>query len=624
MEMNKFCECYNLGHVLSTEKILGGRMHKMYKVETTKGVYAIKELNEKVMKRENSYHNFTQSEKIANLAKKSGIPASCSLSIQGKIIHKFVDNYYMIFEYVNGKTLSDQEITVDYCRKIGRLLARIHQLDFSELGLEEKFIEYSKLYAWENYIKNENFKNMNYRELFLKNYKKYNSLLKRANERYNESNKTLTVCHRDLDPKNVLWNDGKPVIIDWESASLMNPYLELIETALSWSGFLSDHFDEQKFSSVISEYTKYRKLEHHRYSIICGNLVGRFGWLKYNLERSLGIICKDLDEQKLAEEEVSKTILEINRYQELIGPMYKIICKITKQELTKYNPLIEKLIDNQPLLKGKSYQKLDAGFTNTCYKVGEYIIRICTDSKNEERFEHEMDFYIKNQENPYIPKCYIADKSKTIIPYEYEIIEYIEGKTLYEIWHRLSEKERENLIVKIVEVVKSIHKIKVDSFDFKEYLKNEIRKLLKDNKLKKPIFQKLLECCEKYFEENHVVLIHGDLHFDNLIYRNNRLYIIDFERIMAFPIDYEFKIFDQCRYTPWRWASEKTDMLTVEEDYQTLLPTLVENYEELKKVKYLQERLKIYQILDELREYKNNQNQGILNSIEKSIEELHF
>jgi len=304
--------------------------------------------------------------------------------------------------------------------------------------------------------------------------------------------------------------------------------------------------------------------------------------------------------------------------------MYQIICKITKEELVKYHPLVEKLIEKQPLLKGKNYQKLDAGFTNICYKVEEYIIRICTASENEENFEKEMAFYLKNKKNPYIPKCYIVDKSKKKIPYEYEIIEYIEGKTLYEIWYRLSEMEREKILIKVVEAIKSIHRIEVEPFDFKEYLKKEISQLLKDNRLNGQLFQKLLDSCNQYFEENHFGLIHGDLHFDNLIYKNDRIYIIDFERIMAFPIDYEFKILNRCRYSAWRWASEKTDMLTVEDDYQKVIATIIENYKELKNIKYLKERLVIYQIIDELKEYKDHKNQETLRNIEKNIEELHF
>jgi len=233
MKIDKFCEYYGLGNVLSTEKILDGKMYKTFKVKTTKGVYAIKVLHEEVIKGENTYHNLIQSEKIANLAKVSGIPSSCALSIRGNVIHKLVDNYYIVFEYIDGKTLNNKEITMNHCRKIGKLLAKIHQLEYSYLGLEENFTEHFQLYPWENYIKNDNFKNMSYRELFLKNYKKYNSLLKRANERYNESNKILTICHHDLNPKNVLWQGENPLIINWESAGLMNPYRELIEVALS-------------------------------------------------------------------------------------------------------------------------------------------------------------------------------------------------------------------------------------------------------------------------------------------------------------------------------------------------------------------------------------------------------
>ncbi len=624
MKLDKFCEFYHLGEVLSTENILGGRMHKMFKVKTNKGVYAIKVLNPEVMKRKGAYQNFIQSERISSLAKASGISVSNALLIQGDFIHLFEDNYYMVFEYVDGKTLSDQEITVNHCRKIGKLLAKIHQLEYSNLDLKDNFVEYSRLYPWEEYTKNVNFQNMTYQELFLKNYRKYNSLLKRANERYNESNKTLTVCHRDLDPKNVLWNEENPIIIDWESAGLMNPYRELIETALSWSGFSSNHFDEQKFSSIISEYTKYRKLEHQRYSIICGNLVGRFGWLKYNLERSLGIISKDLEEQKLAEEEVSKTILEINRYQQLIGPMYQIICRITKKEIDQYNSIVERLIENQPLLKGQNYKKLNAGFSNTCYQVGNYIVRICTNVENEVNFEKEMEFYSKNKENPYIPKCYITDQSKTIIPYEYEIIEYIEGKTLYEIWYQLSEKERKNLIMKLVDTIKCIHTIKVEPYDFKEYLKEEFRKVLKENRMEKELLQKLLVMCDQYFEENHFGLIHGDLHFDNLIYRDDKIYIIDFEKVWIAPIDYEFRIFNRCRFTPWLWASEQTDMLTVENDYQELLPDLIETYEELGRINYLWERLKMYQILEELKKYKKSKNIEIFDKVKKEIGQLNI
>ena len=46
MNIEFFCNKYNLGTVLNITQLHGGLMHKMYKVETNKGIYAIKLLNQ--------------------------------------------------------------------------------------------------------------------------------------------------------------------------------------------------------------------------------------------------------------------------------------------------------------------------------------------------------------------------------------------------------------------------------------------------------------------------------------------------------------------------------------------------------------------------------------------------
>ena len=235
----------------------------------------------------------------------------------------------MVFDFVEGKTLSDEEITVDHCKKIGKVLAKLHSLDYSSLELDRTIIKYTKLYDWESYLNNTNFEKMTYKELFTANYKKYNDLLKNANEKFNNSNKILTICHRDMDPKNVMWYKDTPIIIDWESASLANPYRELLEDALCWSGFLSNNFDEKKFIAVIEAYAENKNIKDVNWSdVIDGNLVGRLGWLKYNLERSLGIKSNDSEEMQLAENEVVKTIKEINRYLSLSNTMNDIFIKL--------------------------------------------------------------------------------------------------------------------------------------------------------------------------------------------------------------------------------------------------------------------------------------------------------
>lgn len=201
MNIEKFFEKYNLGKVINVSKITGGLMHKMYKVETKEKVYCVKVLNEEVMSRKEAYNNFIISESVSNLAKENGIPVSSALNIGGNYLNEMDNFYYMVFDYVDGKTLSDNEITIEHCKKIGNVLARIHSLNYKEIGLKPDIIEYKKIYDWESYTKNPNFSKMPYKDLYLKNYKKYNSLLKRSNERFNSSNKNQTICHMDMDLK---------------------------------------------------------------------------------------------------------------------------------------------------------------------------------------------------------------------------------------------------------------------------------------------------------------------------------------------------------------------------------------------------------------------------------------
>ena len=95
MKINEFCEKNNLGEVINITKLTGGLMHKMFKVETDKGIYAIKILNPEVMSREEAYNNFVVSETIANLAKNNGIQVSSALSIDDNYLNKFDDMYYL-------------------------------------------------------------------------------------------------------------------------------------------------------------------------------------------------------------------------------------------------------------------------------------------------------------------------------------------------------------------------------------------------------------------------------------------------------------------------------------------------------------------------------------------------
>ena len=93
---------------------------------------------------------------------------------------------------------------------------------------------------------------------------------------------------------------------------------------------------------------------------------------------------------------------------------------------------------------------------------------------------------------------------------------------------------------------------------------------------------------------------------------------------MPASIDYDFRILNRYKEVPWHWASVKTDMLTIENDYQNLMPTIIENYQELKEIPYLEERLLIYDIIEMLKDYKNTYNEELLKEIKDTIKKIKY
>ena len=149
-----------------------------------------------------------------------------------------------------------------------------------------------------------------------------------------------------------------------------------------------------------------------------------------------------------------------------------------------------------------------------------------------------------------------------------------------------------------------------------------LKNILKESNLNEEIFINFLDKCNMYFEKNKLGLVHRDLHFDNFIYNNGKLKLIDFEGSMISAIDYDFRILSKYKETPWLWTNEKTDMLMIESDYQNLMDMFIDSYEELRNIPYLLERLKIYEIIDLLNGYRKYREESQLEEASEKAREL--
>jgi len=277
---------------------------------------------------------------------------------------------------------------------------------------------------------------------------------------------------------------------------------------------------------------------------------------------------------------------------------------------------IKKIISINIDLFGKNpnVEKINVGFTNTIFNVNnKYIIKICTNYKNEESFKKEIYFYISNKDNNLIPKLYKYNIDKKETKYMYIILEKIEGTSLYNIWHTLTELERENIIKQLCEAMKLFHKNKGNKYNWQKKINNKYLELYEQaNKLKlfnieeQNILNNAYKKFNKYLKTDKIILIHNDLHFDNIFYNKGKIKLIDFERSMYAPIDYELDIIYRMIRKPWKYASEETEKYINENDYKNIMFYIEKYYPELVNINYLYKRLAIYDIIYFIKQLINN------------------
>ena len=337
--MEKLIKECNLGNkIISIDKVTGGLSHRMYKVVTDKGIYAVKELNSGVMKRETAYSNFLFAEKFTDLVKANGIPAVGAIKIDNDIMKKMDNNYYMIFEWTEGIILKAEEIEEKHSEIVGKLLAKIHNVDFSSIDDEKRKHINTNIYNWDDYISVASEQNKPYLKLYEDNTDVLYDLNKKSADAIEYAKNNLVISHRDLDRKNIMWQGDNPYIIDWEASGYINPTLELIQVAWYWSGGDIEQIDYNKFEKVIKSYKENYKgnIDNNIDALIYADIYSGLEWIDYNLRRSLSIGHNYDDEEiHLAENEVVQSLNEIKYNVSQFDEMIKILKKYCNEDVTK-------------------------------------------------------------------------------------------------------------------------------------------------------------------------------------------------------------------------------------------------------------------------------------------------
>ncbi|PJN49976.1 hypothetical protein PAEAM_55880 [Paenibacillus sp. GM1FR] len=320
LNFEKLCNELQLGELISSPKpISGGLLHRMYAIETTQANYAVKALNPQIMIRPTAVQNYIDSEKIASVAAEH-IHAQPAKRLKGASMHNIDNQFYLIFDWIEGQRLEQDEVTINNSSLMGTILADIHKTDFRQLELHSSQVTNSKKIDWMFYLNKGKNENSEWIEILNSSMDKLYEWSMKAKKSSSMLASENVISHRDLEPKNVMWRQDIPIIIDWESAGYINPMHDLVETAVYWSVDSSGSINKEKFLAFIAGYEKQVGSLTANWDVVLDNgFAGKLDWLEYSLKRSLWIECTDIEEQLVGTSQVIWTLEALKQYENMIS-----------------------------------------------------------------------------------------------------------------------------------------------------------------------------------------------------------------------------------------------------------------------------------------------------------------
>ncbi len=314
LTLTDLCHLYALGEPMAPlEPVTGGLLHRVYRLQTASGRFAVKVLNPTVMQYPNVRENFRRSERIASAVAAASLPAVPALQCEGEVIHDLGQVTVLVFPWVEGRALTSAAASPAQAQQIGSLLGRIHVLPLHVEGLplpvlhrpsEDEEADWALLveeaereqFTWAGEVRG-----------LLPQIAVW---LRSAEESRQALGNKWVLSHGDLDQKNVLWSDeSTPSLIDWEAAGYVQPAIEAVCGALDWGGQAAGALDVAVFRAYLAGYRREALLTDqevgHGLYAYCGNWCG---WLKFNMLRSLGRATEDPEEQALGTRETLGTL----------------------------------------------------------------------------------------------------------------------------------------------------------------------------------------------------------------------------------------------------------------------------------------------------------------------------
>lgn len=308
------------------QTVAGGLLHTLWRVDTQQGCYAIKELSPDIdLQNTQIIHNYDLTEQIATTFAQRDIPAIAAISHAGKYLMLLEGQGFLVYPWIEGKALTANKITAKHAMKIASILAKMHAM---HLAVPELIMPEFPIHPDEELV-NLIHQATNQGASFAKALQDNAPLLLTCNEGYRQAIRLLAatwvVSHGDLDPKNVLWDRHEaPLLIDWESARLINPTYEIVNAAFDWSGITTE-WNQVIFKGMLNAYQGAGGyIETSLLQAACYGVIGNWlHWLVYNIRRASN--ATDKQQNALSVEQINMVLPTMQRVSQFIPNIHQII-----------------------------------------------------------------------------------------------------------------------------------------------------------------------------------------------------------------------------------------------------------------------------------------------------------
>ena len=317
--IGQLCERLGLGtHRGIPQPVAGGFHHRMWRLDTNSGSFAIKQLADDLdMGDKATVERVNATEITARAFQEQKVPALHALGAGRQHLQLLDGVGYLVYPWTEAAACNKNGIEKKHALTVAGLLAKMHRSDIRvpelsdvpELPLTaQRVIDLVQL-ARERNVRESRLLQSRLDDLI--------EIVELQAPAMAVLQRHRVVSHGDLDHKNVLWDAaGEPLIIDWESARRLNPTYELLLEALDWGG-ITAHFETGPFATFLQAYLDAGgRIVADEVPAVADAIQGAWvGWLLYNVGRAAGL--QDAHQRAVGLHQVDlsvSTLLRMERY----------------------------------------------------------------------------------------------------------------------------------------------------------------------------------------------------------------------------------------------------------------------------------------------------------------------